>query len=400
VAAILHEVFYNVTLRQLFNKLKSGMVDKRSLIQQAGNDDSFMSRALALADNVKGFTFPNPSVGAVIVKNGAVIGTGATSECGGPHAEINALKKAGAGSRGATMYVTLEPCCHFGKTGPCTEGIIRAGIKRVCVSVADPNPLVKGRGIRLLRKNGIHVEVGLREKEATRINEDFFFWIVKKRPWISVKLAMTLDGRIADDYGDSKWITSTVSRKFDHGLRARHAGIAVGRTTLEKDNPRLTVRYAQGNDPVRFVFTSTDEVSSGCYFVRYARQKRGTAAGSVLVVRGGRSRSKQRRSDGVEVWHTGECDTVRNLHAFCDMAFEENICSMLVEGGGKLASSFIENRLANRLYLWYGNKIIGKGIAGMEFSKGLPVRHCLSLDEIEINRFGPDAMITGIPRWR
>jgi diaminohydroxyphosphoribosylaminopyrimidine deaminase/5-amino-6-(5-phosphoribosylamino)uracil reductase len=383
-----------------FNKVKSGMAGKRSLIPGNGRDDYYMSIALALAEGAKGSTYPNPSVGAVIVKNNKIIGTGATSECGGPHAEINALKNAGAGCRGATMYVTLEPCCHVGRTGPCTDEIIRAGIKRVFVSTVDPNPLVKGRGILQLRENGIPVATGLRGKDAARINEDFFFRITRKRPWISVKLAMTLDGRIADSQGDSKWITSPASRKFDHELRARHAGIAVGRMTLEKDNPKLTVRYTQGANPVRFVFSSTDRVPSGCYFVRYARKRSESASRSILVVRGGRRQSKRQRGDGVEVWHTGEKDNAGNLHAFCGMAYEDGIFSLLVEGGSRLASGFVENGLANRLYFWYGNKIFGNGVAGIEFEKGLPVRRCISLDEIELRRFGPDAMITGIPRWR
>jgi diaminohydroxyphosphoribosylaminopyrimidine deaminase / 5-amino-6-(5-phosphoribosylamino)uracil reductase len=375
------------------------MPDKRTLIPHHNDDDSFMSMALAVADGVKGCTFPNPSVGAVIVKNNRIVGTGGTSECGGPHAEINALRNAGAQARGATLYVTLEPCCHHGRTGPCTEAIIKAGIRRVCVSVKDPNPLVKGKGIRQLRRSGIQVTAGVREKEAARINEDFFFWITRRRPWVSVKLAMTLDGRIADMHGDSKWITSVDSRRFDHGLRARHAGIAVGRATLEKDNPRLTVRYSQGADPTRFVFSSAVRVRPGCHFVKYARRPRRGTDRSVLVVAGG-VRSKQTRADGLDVWHTGESDRIRNLRAFCDMAYEEDISSILVEGGSKLASSFIEGRIANRLYLWYGNKIFGDGIPGIQFSRGLAVGKSLSLDEIEFKQFGPDAMITGLPRWR
>jgi diaminohydroxyphosphoribosylaminopyrimidine deaminase/5-amino-6-(5-phosphoribosylamino)uracil reductase len=378
--------------------MKIDMQEKRSLISCNENDELFMSAALDLARDAKGRTSPNPSVGAVIVKNGKIIGAASTSEYGGPHAEINALKKAEGRASGATMYVTLEPCCHFGRTGPCTDAIIRSGIKRVFVAKEDPNPLVKGKGIRLLRRNGVHVAVGLHERRAARINEDFFFWITHKRPWISVKLAMTLDGRIADAQGDSKWITSSGSRKFDHGLRARHAGIAVGRATLEKDDPRLTVRYSKGNNPVRFVFSSKERVPAGSFFVRYA-QRAGNFGRSVLVVRGG-TRSKKKRADGVEVWHTGESDGNRNLHAFCAMAYEENLASILVEGGSALTSGFIENRLANRLYLFFGNKIFGAGTSGVVFAEGLTVRHCVSLDDLEIMQFGPDALITGVPRWR
>jgi diaminohydroxyphosphoribosylaminopyrimidine deaminase / 5-amino-6-(5-phosphoribosylamino)uracil reductase len=360
-----------------------------------------MSLAMQLAENAKGSTFPNPAVGAVIVKNGRVIGKGATSFCGGPHAEINALSDLNGAAQGAALYVTLEPCCHYGRTSPCTSAIISAGIQEVYVSLKDPNPLVNGKGNRVLRQSGVRVSIGLLSKEAHRVNEDFFHWIVKKRPWVSVKLAMTLDGRIADFRGDSQWITSPDSRQFDHCLRARHAGIAVGRTTLEKDNPKLTVRFIRGKNPVRFVFSSKEKLPTESYFVKYARPSRrrsDSGIRSVLVVSGG-ARSKQTRPDGVEVWHTGTTNKNKSLYRFLDMACKDGCSSILVEGGSSLASGFIENRLVNRLYLFYGNRIFGDGISGIRFSRGLGVRHCICLDEQEVLRFGPDVLISGIPRW-
>jgi diaminohydroxyphosphoribosylaminopyrimidine deaminase/5-amino-6-(5-phosphoribosylamino)uracil reductase len=378
------------------------MPENRSLIKQSANDIHFMSIALQLADNAKGSTFPNPSVGAVIAKNGHVVATGTTSGYGGPHAEINALKKAGAGSKDATMYVTLEPCCHVGRTGPCTDAIILSGIKRMHVSIADPNPLVRGKGIRLLRKNGIEVAVGLLQKDAARINEDFFFWITRKRPWVSVKLAMTLDGRIADVKGSSKWITSVEARRYAHDIRRRHAAVAVGAVTLAKDDPKLTVRFGKQGNPVRFVFSSKESVPSASYFaasVDPARHPGAKGLRSVLVVPGG-LRSKSKRTNGIEVWRTGEIDRHTSTKVFLSMAQEEEICSVLVEGGRKLVSCFLETRLVNRLYLFYGNKIIGNGIAGMEFTRGLPISRPAILDEMELRRFGDDLMISGILNWR
>ena len=377
------------------------MTDSRSLIKRSDTDIHFMSIALRLADSIKGRTFPNPSVGAVIVKNNEVIGTGATGECSGPHAEINALKMAGSRSRGATMYVTLEPCCHYGRTGPCTDAIIRSGIRAVYLSIKDPNPLVNGRGMHLLRENGITVVAGIGEKEAARINEDFFFWIAHHRPWVSIKLAMTLDGCIADGTGNSKWITSAAARKFAHDIRRRHAAIAIGAATLEKDNPKLTVRHGFHGNPVRFVFSSKEIVPfTSCFASRVGPGKHSGKKGqrSVLVVSGG-SRSKQMRENGVELWRTGVRDMTDSLRAFLEMADEENICSVLVEGGRRLVSCFLESRLANRLYLFYGNKIIGNGIMGTSFKTGLPVARPIVLVEMEFHRFKNDIMISGIPRW-
>jgi diaminohydroxyphosphoribosylaminopyrimidine deaminase/5-amino-6-(5-phosphoribosylamino)uracil reductase len=355
-------------------------------------DLRFMSLAIKMAEEVKGTTFPNPAVGAVIVKNGHVVGKGATSYFGGPHAEKNALEAARGNARGATLYVTLEPCCHFGRTAPCTGAIIDAGIRRVHVSIKDPNPLVNGKGMHLLRKSGIEVVAGLMQEEAGRINEDFLFWITKHRPWVSVKLAMTLDGRIADAAGASKWITSIEARTYAHYLRARHAAIGIGRATLEKDNPKLTVRHGKGRNPVRFVFSSRAAAPSGSYFVAIAKK----VSRSILVVCGGGSCSREKLKNGVEIWRTGTTDSNESLHSFLQMAGNEGLSSVLIEGGGKLASSFIENRLANRLYLFYGNRILGGGIPGLAFSRRLALDKSITLDRLETMSLGKDFLVTGL----
>ncbi len=352
-----------------------------------------MARALGLAWAAKGKTFPNPAVGAVVVSKGKIVGTGATQFCGGPHAEKVALRMAGKRATDATLYVTLEPCCHYGRTPPCTKAVISAGIKRVVVAINDPNPLVNGKGFALLKAAGIAVDTGLLQDEAAAVNEDFFWAITKKRAWITLKLACTLDGRIADEQGDSRWITGREARTFGHELRRRHAGVAIGRITLERDNPRLTVRHMKGFSPARIVFTSLEKVPLNTYFSRHAKKAR-----CIVVVSGkGRRTIVRNANSGLEYWHTGEKETHAHLSVFLEMAFENNIISVLIEGGQRLASSFLESGLVNRVYLFYGNKILGRGREGMLFSKGLPINKCISLNKKQIFLLGDTIGITGIP---
>jgi len=352
-----------------------------------------MAQAMALAWAAKGKTFPNPAVGAVIVSKGKIVGTGATEACGGPHAEKVALKQAGKRASGATLYVTLEPCCHYGRTPPCTDAIISAGIKRVVAAINDPNPFVNGKGIRRLQAAGITVETGLLRDEALAVNEDFFWAITKRRAWITLKLACTLDGRIADEQGNSRWITGSEAREFGHELRRRHSAVAVGRVTLERDNPRLTVRHLKGFSPARIVFTSHAKIPSRTFFSQHAKEAR-----SIVVVSGkGKKKIVRDSRSGLEYWFTGGKETRAHLSAFAEMAFENDITSVLVEGGQKLASSFLESGLVNRVYLFYGNKILGRGREALRFSHDLPINKCISLKKKEILLFTDAIGITGIP---
>jgi diaminohydroxyphosphoribosylaminopyrimidine deaminase/5-amino-6-(5-phosphoribosylamino)uracil reductase len=356
-------------------------------------DHEFMSQAIALAWAAKGKTFPNPAVGTVIVSRGKVVGTGATQACGGLHAEKVALERAGKQAAGATLYVTLEPCCHYGRTPPCTDAIIAAKIKRVVAASADPNPLVNGKGFAKLRAAGITVETGLLKDEAEAVNEDFLWAIRKKRTWITLKLACTLDGRIADEQGNSRWITGIEAREAGHELRRTHAGVAVGRTTLERDDPRLTVRHVKGFSPARIVFTTNEKISKTTFFFRHAKEAR-----SIVVV-SGKDRKKIVRDSrsGLEYWYTGEKNARAHLRVFAEMAFENDITSVLVEGGQKLASSFLESGLVNRVYLFYGNKILGEGTEALRFSRGLPLNKCISLKNRKTLLSGDTFGITGIP---
>jgi len=354
-----------------------------------------MEMALDCAQRAKGSTFPNPAVGAVVVKKGRVAGKAATALGGVPHAEIIALTQAGNRAFGAVLYVTLEPCNHYGKSPPCTEAIIAAGIKRVIVSESDPNPLVRGRGIRRLREKGIVVEQGLLREEAHLLNEDFFWSITRKIPWITLKLAMTLDGKIADRSGESRWITSPGSRRFVHELRRRHHAIAVGGATIEKDDARLTVRAVKGIDPIRIVFSSNANIPGASYFMSNARQTR-----SIIMVGGGAKGQKRRLKNGVEIWFTGGRSLRKTVEEFLPMAYKEGITSIFIEGGQKVASAFLEYRHVNRLYLFYANKIVGTGLDAFSFQKGLPIKKPILLKQAATKVFGPDLMITGIPVWK
>ena len=352
-----------------------------------------MARALKLAWSVKGKTVPNPAVGALVVSKGEVVGTGATAPCGGPHAEITALRKAGKRALGGTLYVTLEPCCHYGHTPPCTDAIIAAGIERVVAATRDPNPLVNGRGMKVLQKAGIAVDAGLLREEAAAVNEDFFWAITRKRSWITLKLACTLDGRIADERGESKWITGDAARTFAHELRRRNAAVAVGRTTLERDDPKLSVRHLKGFAPARCVFTSGASLPRNSYFYRHAKEVR-----SIVVIAGGNKKSVVLDSDsGIEYWFTGNKGRSKSLSVFTKMAFENNLTSVLVEGGSELASFFLENGLVNRVYLFFGNKVLGRGKDALLFKKGLRIDKGISLKSIDFLSFGDTFVVTGIP---
>jgi diaminohydroxyphosphoribosylaminopyrimidine deaminase / 5-amino-6-(5-phosphoribosylamino)uracil reductase len=372
-------------------------------------DESFMRRALVLAGRAKGATFPNPAVGAVIADaSGRVVGEGATGVYGGPHAERRAIKQAGAAAAGATMYVTLEPCSHFGRTPPCVDAIIEAGVGAVVAAVKDPNPLVNGKGIRRLRAHGVAVRAGLLAEEAALINEDFLWSAANRRPWVALKLAMTLDGRIADCGGGSKWITSAAARQEVQEIRRRHGAVGVGAGTLAADDPKLTARCGRKTYyPARIVFSSTENIPKDSYFMTRTGEAR-----SIVVVKNNKSKRKKGidrrdinhgrvdKNGGVEYWYTGSSGDAESIDTFLDMAYAEGINSILIEGGQRIASAFLENGFVNKLYLFYGNKIFGKGKDGISFSRALTVDKSLILDNITYQRFGDDFLATGYVNGR
>lgn len=325
-------------------------------------DERFMWRALALARRGLGKTSPNPCVGAVLVGDGRVIGEGWHKKAGGPHAEIEAIRKAKDSTPGRasplTLYVTLEPCCTHGRTPPCTDAIIAAGIKRIVVGAVDPNPRHRGRGLTLLRRAGVRVESGVLAQKATRLNEAFNKWITTGRPLVIAKAAMSLDGKIATRTGDSKWITSDATRRCAHKLRAQVDAIMVGAQTVIRDNPQLTVRHGvnRAKQPWRIVVDARGRCPKNARLFTDAHRSR------TIVITSNKSPAYWRRYlplEGITVitlpWKRGRVDLRAALRALGRM----NVTSVLVEGGGELLGSVFDAGLVDKVSLFYAPMVIG-----------------------------------------
>ena len=327
-------------------------------------ETKYMERAIELAKKGLGFTSPNPLVGAVIVKDGHIIGEGYHEKYGSLHAERNALASCTENPQGATMYVTLEPCCHHGKQPPCTEAIIQAGISKVVIGSADPNPVVSGKGISFLKKQGVTVIEGFLQKECDALNPVFFHYITHKMPFVSVKYAMTLDGKIASKTGNSKWITSEDARSFSHQLRTVHTGIMVGLGTIIADNPALT-SHGRGKNPVRIVCDSNLRTPLTSQVVQTTAKAKTIIATCV----NDKSRLAAYQKLGCEMLVVPkstncECEATEtanhlDLTALLKELATYQIDSILVEGGGTLLWSFFKNGLVNKLYAYIAPKILG-----------------------------------------
>lgn len=323
----------------------------------------FMQRALVLAEKGRGSTSPNPMVGAVVVRNGRVIGEGFHLAPGADHAEIAALRKAGKAASGATLYVTLEPCCHTGRTGPCTDAVIAYGIKTVFAAVKDPNPAVNGRGIRILRKAGITVSTGLMREQATLLNDKYFGYHRHRRPFVILKTAQTLDGRIATASGDSRWITSAASRRFAHRLRAEVDAVAVGMGTVRSDNPALTVRHVKGRNPYRIVLSRSLKFPPACRLLTDNKDYRTIIAGGEDAIERF-SRTKKGRNLilwGVRLNRQG----MPQIRDFLDKAADFGLQSILLEGGGTLATAFLKAGLVDKYVLITAPILCGQGVAAV-----------------------------------
>ncbi|MEW6040935.1 MAG: bifunctional diaminohydroxyphosphoribosylaminopyrimidine deaminase/5-amino-6-(5-phosphoribosylamino)uracil reductase RibD, partial [Elusimicrobiota bacterium] len=353
------------------------------------DDKRYLKLALDLAALVKGTTSPNPSVGAVIVNRNVIVGMGATQTPGKDHAEIVALKKAGEKARGATLYVNMEPCCHFGRTAPCSDAIINACIKKVVCSMQDPNPIVNGKGFAKLKTNGICVLNGLFRKEAYFLNREYIKFIKTGRPFVTLKLAMTLDGRIADSMGNSKWITGIEMRKKIHRMRSQHDAVMVGCGTVLKDNPRLTVRYVKGNFPARVIIDPELKIGKDFFLARTAKKIR-----TIII--------HSRKNIGHRVWEGAEYLHVKGKNSMSVPGILKSlaacgITSVLVEGGGRLASSFVRENAVDRYCFCYGALILGEGINGIEQSGVKLLKKAIKLCDINVENCGNDILITGYP---
>ena len=356
----------------------------------------YMNRALELASLGGGFVNPNPQVGAVIVKDGEVVGEGYHEKFGGPHAEVQALNDAGEFSRGAIMYVTLEPCVHYGKTPPCTKKIIENGLSRVKVAIEDPNPRVSGKGIKRLREEGIEVSLGLMEEEARNANEIYLNYVETGRPFVLLKLAMTLDGKIASREGDSRWISSESSREQVHGLRARYSAVGVGVNTVLADDPRLNVRKADGPDGARFVFDSRGRTPAGSRLLNIR-----SSAPTVLVTGEGLSETKLKKFDkpGVEVWSVRSDQGKLEIDRMLDLMGKKGYDSLLVEGGGEIAWSFLDRNLVDKVRFFYSPKIVGgrEAVSAVGGKGKAKVKESLKVEKLTTERYGGDVCLVGYP---
>lgn len=364
-----------------------------------------MQRALYLARLALGSSSPNPAVGAVIARDGVIIGEGYTQPPGSYHAEVMALRQAGKEAQGATMYVTLEPCCHFGRTPPCTQAIIEGGIAEVHLATLDPNPLVWGRGKAALDDAGIKIELGEHEEEARELNEAYIKFITTGLPFVTVKFAMSLDGKIATRRGDSRWISGEGSREYVHQLRRATDVIMVGVNTILSDDPQLTARDSSGLEkggmkegggerkkPLRVI------VDSGARTPPTARvfSEPGTTIVATTTA-AAPDRVKKLKKAGAEVIEFSPREGLVNLEELIRELGRRELTSVLVEGGGTLSGSVFEQGLVDKVVAFIAPMIIGGREAKLAVGgKGAErIAQTLRLSRVKVERFGDDAMIVG-----
>lgn len=355
----------------------------------------FMNLALKLAKRAEGMTSPNPLVGAVLVKRGKIIGSGYHKKAGLPHAEIEALndaRKKGHNISGSTLYMNLEPCCHYGRTPPCTNAIIENKVAKVFVGVSDPNPKVSGKGIKILRRANIEVNLGLLKKESEELNKVFFKYIKENMPYVVLKLASTLDGKIATKSGDSKWIGSEKQREIAHQLRNKMDSVLVGVNTILKDDPSLNVRIKKRfiSQPMPVILDSRlrTPLSSNIFKVHE----------SCIIVASEESGNKKRKlleQRGAKVIYSdpdksGNLSLKRILRELSKM----DITSVLIEGGSKVASSALNEGVVDKIVLFYSPKIVGGDGLSMVSSLGIKkMNKALNIKDINMKKFGNELMI-------
>ncbi len=359
------------------------------------DDKRWMKRAIDLARKGIGTTSPNPLVGAVLVDDeGNVVGEGWHHKAGEPHAEVNALAQAGEKARGTTAYVSLEPCSHYGRTGPCCEALIAAGVKKVVIAIEDPNPKVAGNGIRRLQEEGIEVNVGVLAKEAAEVNEVFLHWITTNRPFVALKYAMTLDGKIATGTGDSKWITGKEARGHAHYLRSIYDAILVGKGTVLEDDPSLTCRLVEGKNPIRIILDAKLEIPISEKVISDGEAKTIIVAGKDVLP----ERLAERTFlDNVEVLQVDTTDGNVDLNELLITLSERKITSILVEGGGAVHGSFFDAGFVERVYAFIAPRLIGgkKALSPIGGIGCLKIADGIQLDRVETMVLGSDFLITG-----
>lgn len=362
---------------------------------KGSEDEYFMGEALKLARKGAGWVSPNPMVGAVLVRGGQIVAKGYHRRFGGPHAEAKALEKVEGGLGDATLYVTLEPCCHHGKTPPCAELIVRRRVGRLVVGVLDPNPQVSGRGVALLREAGVEVRVGVLEERCRALNRTFFHWMDRGLPWVTLKWAQSLDGRIATSMGHSQWISCETSRRKAHRLRGTHDAVLVGVDTVLRDDPQLTVRYGRGRNPIRIVLDTRLRIPLNAKVMELDEGE--AQAWIVTGEPSDRRKQKIMEARGIRVLEcpmgsAGRVDVTRLL----EVLGQSGISSLLVEGGGRVLTSFLRAGSIQRLVCFVAPILLGKGVEAVGDLEIQSVNRAMQFATWRIQRSGRDVMVDAL----
>ncbi|MDW7679849.1 MAG: bifunctional diaminohydroxyphosphoribosylaminopyrimidine deaminase/5-amino-6-(5-phosphoribosylamino)uracil reductase RibD [bacterium] len=359
---------------------------------QQQQDAKFIIKTIQLAKRGLGRVNPNPMVGSIIVKDSRIIGTGFHKCFGQEHAEIAAIRDAGDDASGATLYVNLEPCCHHGKTPPCTEAIIQAGIKRVVIGMVDPNPLVNQQGIQILQQNGIEVTTGVEQQACQDLNRAFIKYITQKLPYVTIKIAQSLDGRIATESGHSQWITCEAARRESHRIRAANDAVIVGLGTVLADNPSLTVRLTRGKNPVRIVLDSHLRIPLNCNLLTDPHINQTIIATTV----GNSAKIDRIRERGAHVWQL-EKDAYgkTSISALMRKMAQARMSAVMVEGGAEVITSFLREKMADRIVFAIAPIIIGAGVESIGPLNIATVDDSIHLTKINFKQLGTDIIVSG-----
>ena len=356
-------------------------------------DESYIKLAIEVAKKGIGKVSPNPLVGCVIIKDERIIGAGYHEKFGGNHAEVNAINSARENLEGATLYVNLEPCNHHGKTPPCVDKIIEQKFKRVVIGTLDMNPLISGAGVKKIKSAGIEVKVGLLEKECVELNKFFFKYITKKIPFVTLKAAQTLDGKIADTTGNSKWISSVASRRYVHSLRSKYDAVLVGTGTVQTDDPSLTVRLTEGRNPKRIVLDPNLELKTDRKIFT------GNSDRNLIVVTTNKNIERKRRikklsSLGVKILFARESGDGRiNLRSALLELAKNQISSILVEGGSEIYTSFLKENLYDDIILFISPKILGTGLPFVNYLGKNTLKNALKVKFVNVETIDDDLLV-------
>ena len=352
-------------------------------------DEQYMREALTLARRGIGFTFPNPMVGALLVKNGKIIGRGYHQKVGMPHAEIEAFQNTTENPQGATLYVTLEPCNHHGRTHPCVDEIVKNKVAKVVCSVTDPNPKVNGAGLQSLKNAGVLVETGLLSEEAKMLNEGFFTYHQKKRPFVAIKFAASLDGKIATRTGDSKWITNEKEREYTRGLRGEYHAIVVGINTVLHDNPNLGARQIGKKDPLRIILDSTLKIPLDSDVLRDDNVLLATTRNADT------QKFELLQKKGIEVLQLPKDKIL--ISDLIEELYQREIISLFVEGGAETLGSFVDSKIVDRVYACFAPIIIGgrDAVSAVKGEGVATVLDAMRLKNITVKRFDDNFIVIG-----